>query len=83
MESVREARLEKEWLEIYFKRLGYLNDVVSAHEASLGRRTAMTEIQACFLDLAQRPPFKELIDAPSSKKITKRISNGCGIRSRP
>lgn len=67
MESVREARLEKEWFEIYLKRLGYLSDVVSAQEASLGRRTAMTEIQACFLDLAQRSPFQELIDAPSKR----------------
>lgn len=72
MESVRAARLEKEWFEIYSKRLGHLSDVVSAHEASLGRRTAMAEIQACFLDLAQRSPFQELIDAPSSKKITRR-----------
>ncbi|OJT01676.1 hypothetical protein TRAPUB_7878 [Trametes pubescens] len=71
LESVRAARLENEWFEIYIKRLGYLRDVVSTYEASLGRRTAMTEIQACFLDLAKRPPFQQLIDASSSAEITR------------
>ncbi len=70
MEGVRAARLDKERFKEFSKRLVYLSHVAAAYEASLGRRTPMTESQACSLDLAKLPPFQQLVDAPSSPEIT-------------
>ncbi|KAJ8489489.1 hypothetical protein ONZ51_g2910 [Trametes cubensis] len=70
MEEIREARLQRERDALWSTRLELMCQVVSAYDTSLGRRTAMSDTQAQFADLALMPPFRTLVDAPPDTSVT-------------
>lgn len=71
MEGVRTARLAHERHQLICERLNILHDVISAREDLQGRRTAKSDIQAGFSDLALAPQFQALAEAPSTTEITR------------
>ncbi|KAI0675150.1 hypothetical protein C8Q78DRAFT_1162389 [Trametes maxima] len=70
MESVRATRLDCEWVALIRTRLGFLCDILTEYEASLGRITTPSELQAGFADIAMMDPFRGLVEAPLSKDVT-------------
>ncbi|KAI0332365.1 hypothetical protein GY45DRAFT_1335658 [Cubamyces sp. BRFM 1775] len=70
MEQIREARQQRERDMLWSTRLDLMCQVVSAYDLSSGRRTAMSETQAQFADLALMPPFRALVDAPPDTSVT-------------
>ncbi|KAI0645556.1 hypothetical protein C8Q79DRAFT_910119 [Trametes meyenii] len=70
MERVREDRLESEREELIHTRLGFLCDIFTEYEDSLGHNTTPTELRAGFSDIAMMAPFRELVEAPSSQEVT-------------
>ncbi|KAL1942082.1 hypothetical protein VTO73DRAFT_6612 [Trametes versicolor] len=71
VEGVRTARLAHERHQLICERLNILHDVITAREDFKGRRTAKSDIQAGFADLALAPQFQALAEAPSTTEITR------------
>ncbi|KAI0820028.1 hypothetical protein BC628DRAFT_1498125 [Trametes gibbosa] len=74
MESVRTGRLARERAKVLQDRFEILYAVVSDYESAQPseRRSATSELQAKFADLATMPQFKALVEAPIETEVTVR-----------
>lgn len=71
MQQVRTERLIRERRVLLCSRLKLLSEFIAEYESSEGPRTAETDWQPHFADVAMHPTFRALADAPDATQITK------------